>query len=371
MTSKVDNHKFNDDLLLTEKDRDYAIHHYSQIFHVLDHRQLQEFFLHYDNPANIAKRKSLLFGLSAIACGFAALAVAALELYPWDGMTEYCFAIFSGVCAIASFLIGSAGMLIASRKREWLQHRLMGERIRQFHFQTFVFRIHEIFASLRDHDAKLSFALARERWFESFKKRFDRKLDAALFAILQDEDGSEMKLHEGARRGNTIIETEGLNPLFEAYRELRILHQLRYADYKLHDDHKILSSMPARQFATLSLISLALITLLVAIHAGILMGVTVWPQHWHTSNIHVVAVLLIIWIALAALATRAIEEGLQPEREVERYRQYRAAVRTILERYNDASTQTQKLEIMVDMERAAFDEMRNFLIAFERSRFII
>jgi hypothetical protein len=82
-------------------------------------------------------------------------------------------------------------MLIASRKREWLQNRLMGERIRQFHFQTFVFRIHEIFASLRDHDAKLSFALARERWFEAFKKRFDRKLDAALFAILQDEDGPD------------------------------------------------------------------------------------------------------------------------------------------------------------------------------------
>jgi hypothetical protein len=47
MTSKTDNHKFNDDLLLTEKDRDYAIRHYNQIFHVLDHRQLQEFFLHY------------------------------------------------------------------------------------------------------------------------------------------------------------------------------------------------------------------------------------------------------------------------------------------------------------------------------------
>jgi Domain of unknown function (DUF4365) len=68
---------------------------------------------------------------------------------------------------------------------------------------------------------------------------------------------------------------------------------------------------------------------------------------------------------------RAIEQGLQPEREIERYQQYRSAVRAILERYDEAPSQAAKIEIMREMERLSFDEMRNFLITNERSRFVM
>jgi len=68
---------------------------------------------------------------------------------------------------------------------------------------------------------------------------------------------------------------------------------------------------------------------------------------------------------------RALEEGLQPEREIERYRHYAAAVKAVRDRFNEAVTPRQKLEIMKEMERASFDEMRIFLRASNDARFII
>jgi hypothetical protein len=106
------------------------------------------------------------------------------------------------------------------------------------------------------------------------------------------------------------------------------------------------------------------------VHLGVLVGAVLPHSIWscfHSPG----AIVVIIWLALAALATRAIEQGLQPEREIERYQQYRSAIRAILERYDQAPFQTAKIEIMRDMERLAFDEMRNFLITNERSRFVM
>jgi hypothetical protein len=171
-------------------------------------------------------------------------------------------------------------------------------------------------------------------------------------------------------RANTVHESKDLDPVFNAYRELRILHQLDYADYKLQNDYRIISVMPRRQLVVLSQVAFTWLILLVVMHVGVLAGALVPASifaAFHSSN----AIVLIIWLALAALATRAVEEGLQPEREIERYQQYRSAVRAILERYDEASTQKSKLEIMREMERLAFDEMRNFLITNERARFVM
>lgn len=81
--------------------------------------------------------------------------------------------------------------------------------------------------------------------------------------------------------------------------------------------------------------------------------------------------VITIWIALAALAVRALEQGLRPEREVERYQQYRSAVRAILDRFDDSESQAEKIQIMEEMERLCFDELRNFLITNERARFVL
>ena len=159
---------------------------------------------------------------------------------------------------------------------------------------------------------------------------------------------------------------------FVAYRELRIMHQIGYANYKLMDDHKILSKAPRRQAAVLSAIAFICIILLCAIHVGVLISVIApGESFWAEFRTSELASVIVIWFAIVALGVRAIEQGLQPEREIERYQQYLSAVRAILERFDNARTQAEKVKVMQEMERASFDEMRNFLITNDRARFVM
>jgi hypothetical protein len=201
-------------------------------------------------------------------------------------------------------------------------------------------------------------------------QRFEGKLDGLFSAMTDEENGAEPWLHEGLMNPPKIRETRDLNPLFEAYRKLRILHQLGYANYKLQNDHRVFSVIPRRQAEVLSRISSAWIILLCAISVGLLLGVIFPTSVWAAFESETINVV-VIWIALAALATRAIEQGLQPEREAERYQQYRSGLRAILDRFDGMSSQAEKIYIMREMERLAFDEMRNFLITNERAHFIM
>jgi hypothetical protein len=370
MFAPSDDRKFNDDLLLLEEDRKLASIKYPTIFHVLDHPQLRQLFSQYDTPANRAKRIGLIAGFWAIGFGFGALGIGATELL-FTNPTKYsiALAVISGLFGVLSFLIGSVGVLFAGRKRNWLSCRLLGERIRQFHFQTMASRVPEIFDSLRDNAAKASFLSKRDVWFESFKAHLVGKLDSTLAAILHEENSIDPWLHDRAELTG-MQESKELNPIFDAYREMRILHQLDYANYKLQDDHRMISAMPRRQLAVISQIVLASIILLVMMDVGVLVGALL-PSSIFAGFHSAAAIVFVIWLAFAALAIRALEQGLQPEREIERYQQYRSSVRAILERYDDAPSQNAKIEIMREMERLSFDEMRNFLITNERSSFVL
>jgi hypothetical protein len=372
MLAPSDDHKFNDDLLLHEEDRKLALIKYPSIFHVLDHPELRQLFSKYDVPANRAKRTGLMAGIWAIAFGFGALGIAALELLYSENTTySVALAITSGLFGIISFLIGSVGVLFAGRKRNWLRSRLMGEKIRQFHFQMLVFRLPEILGSLKDDVSKALFISERNLWFETFKAQLIGKLDSAFAAVIhEDESINPWLFGNSTKRATEMQEDKCLNPIFEAYRELRIVHQLDFTNYKLQDDHRIVSAMPRRQMAVISQLIFTWILLLVVMHVGVLAG-ALFPDSIFTVFHSRGAIVVIIWLALAALATRAIEQGLQPEREIERYQQYRSGVRAILERYDEATSQSAKIAIMREMERLAFDEMRNFLVTNERSSFVL
>ena len=119
----------------------------------------------------------------------------------------------------------------------------------------------------------------------------------------------------------------------------------------------------------LSTLSVRSVGLLCAIHVGII--ALVFGGGHELAKFEAILASLTIWIALFALAVRAVEQGLQPEREIERYQQYRSAVRAVLDRFELAKSQAEKLRVMSEMERLSFDEMRNFLITSSASRFVM
>jgi hypothetical protein len=392
MPREFDQHKFNDDLLLEQADRDVAARRYPTVFHALDHLELREYFQLFDPSAIRAKRRSRIAGFFAICLGCMALMLAATEhlvdpasdtlpafvvknlpasvvsLLP-NVSRSTSLATATSLTAISSIAIAGMGLLFARNKRQWLFQRLMTERIRQFHFQTLVFRLPDISASLQDDQARDDFKAKRQEWFEAFKKRMDGKLDSEFAEIVRDDPQVDAWLHEERGEPTEIKESQHLAPLFRAYRELRIMHQIDYANCKLVDDQKLFSGSPPRQAAVLRNAGYACIIVLVVIHFLILIGAVSQALFWTQFRSELSVIVMIV--AFTALGVQTLEQGLQPERETERYQQYNIAIRAIRERYDNARSQADKIRVMQEMERAAFDEMRNFMMTFSKARFVM
>jgi hypothetical protein len=353
MPLPVENHRFNDDLLFGGEDLHYAREKYPTIRHVLDDPELRRFFSEYNEPANRAKSRGRTYGYCAIALVFFGLGVAASEhlFKHGDGAIfrdwSTGLALLSAVCGIVGVVIGAIGILHAQKKRSWLHFRLMTERLRQFHFQTFIFRLPEILKSLKSEGSRAAFEQTRTAWLREFKAVFSQRLDSEFTNIVEDEKGANIWLHGARKEPVKIEESEQLEPLFEAYRELRIMHQIGYANYKLQDDPRLFADAPRTQAAVLSTAGLICIILLCAIHIFVLFAVVFASAKW--EDFADAVSLVSIWLALLALALRAIEQGLQPEREIERYQQYRSALWAILDRFDLAPSQNEKIRIMWEM----------------------
>jgi hypothetical protein len=381
--SSIDVHRFNDDLLANEGDLNKVRNLYPTLEHVLYDQDLIAFFRHYDHAAGAAKTTSTKWGRWAIVLGAVAIALAAIEIVSWAlGSKRWPLMIggFASVCGLASVSIGAFGVLFGPRKRVWLHNRFMGERIRQFHFQSLIARIPQILDSLQDErpgavDRREAFKRDRHHLLLKFKDQFEGHLDDKFTNAIGPYGDKDWWIHAEHRTPYSNGHTSALESLFDAYRDLRIQHQLGYANYKLQSDHKLFSTMPVRQAEVLEALSRTGIAWLVLIHTAVLAIVVfelITGALGHADRIiSTVFCLAIIVIAVVALAARAFQQGLQPEREVERYQQYRSAVQSVLEQFDEAELPSQKLMVMRRMERLTYDEMRVFLIDNERSSFAI
>jgi hypothetical protein len=401
MQKDIDEHKFNDDLLANEGDRAKIRELYPTLEHVLYHKELIDYFKGFNDRANVAKKKSRLLGKWAIILGAISISLAAAEIVVERvSLVEFenlplplAIGGVAAICGLSSVAIGAFGVLFGSRKREWLCNRFMGERIRQFHFQSLIARVDEILTSVGSEAGeskevsevdkakalKARFESGRHQVLTEFQHQFDGKIDSKFNGVIGLSGEAEFWLHKSQKLPAVAEARPELGDLLIAYRELRIKHQLGYADYKLQSDHKMFSAMPRTQAKVLESISMAGIAWLFLIHGSVivivlfvLLAFLVGHPVTHAAGVVTgIFSVAIIAIAVVALSARAFEQGLQPEREIERYQQYRSAVQAVLEQFDDADSPAQKLRIMRRMERLVFDEMRNFLLTNNRSSFVM
>jgi hypothetical protein len=370
MSEPETEHRYNSDLLSSKLDLEAARKRYPDIIHVLDHPELRAHFVEYDNPANRAKKRSLLTGVIAILLGALSLIIAAAE--PLHGrlshQTWYWLAVLSAFVGLAGLLIGLSGVMFRKSKSAWLCRRLMTERLRQFHFQTLVFRLPEIVASGAGAPANQHYLDQRAKWFAQFQDRFRGRQPDELQKILASHESGDIWLHPLPEKSPAEPASHLATQIFAAYRDLRIMHQISYANERLRQSRTIVPSTPTSQASLFSNASLLVICALFLIHV-VVSAATIfgWTELVFSPWTHIVA----IWIAIGALAIRALEEGLKPDREIERYQQYRFAVRAIRDRYDDAKTWNEKIEIMKQMERHSYDEMCDFLKTHIKARFIL
>jgi hypothetical protein len=160
--------------------------------------------------------------------------------------------------------------------------------------------------------------------------------------------------------------------LLKAYETLRLLRQRQFSDYKLRDDGRLFSKFPRTQAKVLGWVGIGCILaiLFLDVFAAAKAIFHANANKAETGSISNLSHQLAIWIALLALAIRAIEEGLKPRAEIERYRHYQAVTERLLERYSHSAKAT-KIEIMRTMEHAAYDEMVIFLRSYHESRFVM
>ncbi len=363
----MEDHKFNDDLLLLASDRERAKTAYPAVFFALDHEALRHCFLHHDVPANKAKRRARRCGLLSVI--LTAVALCGASMTPLFHHATHGWLLGTGfaVLGIAGVLIGFFGLLYGPPKRRWLEHRLMTEWLRQFHFQTILSNLDLLASASSGGEGEAPFEARRTQSFSALLQRFDGHLPAELGNITNNEQSSDIWVQQPPADVPEAMLERLPEDIFSAYRDLRLRHQLNYASWKLQRSGSVIDRSLRGTRAMLGFLSIGAVVLLFGIDltAALVMP---WQTAWFPDmELHIAAICL----AVIALAARAIEEGMQVRVEIDRYRNYQNTVWALLRRFESMASRRDKVQVMVEMERVAFLEMKAFLMANREATFVM
>jgi len=369
---EVDRHQFNDDLLTGQADQAAARAAYPGAAFALLDVYFLETFRDIDFAAQKWKRRSRAIGLSILLVGAAGWIVGAAQPL-FGGIDQHtslrALAVFgqplltvSALCGVASVVAALWAMRASSSRMKWLRARFLSERLRQFHFQDLILHLHQLALAIQDPSRRTEFLASRRGRLEVFKQRFLGHAQAELDLCLEDEDAAQTWLGP-LSEPELPIEYETLAEFFSAYRDLRITHQINYATYMLRSPRTAFD-MPLRlqdrllrttTFAAIAFMFLA--NFGQALHFPLMTGT--------------LGYVVMIWIAIAGLMVRALEEGLQPQREIERCESFRASCIQKREQFDQARTPAEKYAVMLAVERATYDEMRLFLKNNASAKFLV
>ncbi|MES1199291.1 MAG: hypothetical protein ABUS48_04850 [Pseudomonadota bacterium] len=357
--------KFNTDLLTDEDDRTMAAKAYPNVFFALDDQELRDVFLPIDKQANATKTHSRRLGILAVCLVTGALLAAATapihHNWPW-----YWPKIIIAAGALAGLIggaIGAIGIWFARTKSDWLEQRYLAERLRQLHFQMLVAWAPDILKAADSGD-KSAFLAARTARLERFKQQQIGPAASKLGEMIKEECGEELWLMKPSEA--PLPETSPyVHELMQAIEDLRITHQLNYAEIKLNSENLSMVASPRKQVAFFSGVAFWAVVSLLILDIAALLGVFGPPEVG--GSIEVAALAL----AILALAMRALEEGFQSRREMERFRQFGSNLRLVRRRFRDATDAAAKLHALREMEELAYEDLVNFLKGNHEARFIM
>lgn len=361
-------HDFNSDLLLDEEDRSAALAAFPNIAFALDHPALRTVFAPIDDRANQFKTKSRRRGVRIVLIATVALFVSTAHTL-FAGFDPFFIKLIAacGILAISfALLISYFGINGRNQKKRWLADRLASERLRQFHFQHFALHAADIIDSVNDKKKQKDYARARDQRFSEFRKSILDRNDEELHRILLDQDYDEGMLTSPPQQASLSASTH-LDEYFKAYATLRFDRQLNYCNHVLRESRGFLKPSIVRQAQILGSLSLAALGVLLLLQAGVFIGI-VTETPWLT---HPIVSIATMWAALTALAAQTIRGGLQPDRQIERMRQFRNALRRNHYRFRQAEEPETKITAMLEMEKICFDEIVLFLKSNHEAEFVL
>jgi hypothetical protein len=359
--------RYGSDLLLSDADRERAQANYPAIFFALDNPELRRLFEPIDAEANRAKSRSRFWGVVAVGLITFALMISATITHPaGEQESDKIVPIATALAGAAGVAIGFFGVMFGGAKQRWLERRYLTERLRQLQYQMLIAWAPHIVRAAQTGE-KDSFLALRARVMSEFSMEHIEGAAGKLGATIAETLAHEAWLVQPEEGGDVLAPSTELNQFFDAITHLRLHHQIDFTDFKLRTESWVLSGSPKRQSLVLSGVALACVFGMLVLHFLVVIGAFTHNALLEGALTHVG----IIWLALLALAARTLEEGFQAQREVERYRQYGAALRLVSARFRATSDPAEKLVALRDLEDVAYEEMVNFLKSNNEARFVM
>jgi hypothetical protein len=378
--------QYNDEMLLTEADRASAEHSFPNVFFALDHPALRSEFSKFDALANRAKARSQSWGVTSVVLATSALILAAFEgvihsSTPHDAAWQTvptAVAVAAALLGVVAALIASFGLMYRQSKIDWLHNRLITERLRQWHAQSFVGRFSAIVAAARSPQARKTFLATRDAEFKEFQRLFIAKVSAEFpryIGARGTDHGAGAIQSPWIRREWTdrplVDSLPADDPLVRealaAYEMTRMTSQVQYTSFKLLEDAVPFWTHAPVQARVLKRLGWTCVAALMLLHLVIVLGVIANVPSMNSSAVHASAVSM----AILALAGRTLEEGLQPHREIERLEAYLLRLTAAEHTFKTTDQVAQQLGAMREIERAAVAEMVGFLSARHESTFVM
>jgi hypothetical protein len=215
-----------------------------------------------------------------------------------------------------------------------------------------------------------AFVNRRDERLQAFLNDFAGKADSKLNEILDPAAIAPVWVDRSAPARSQIPSDLDADALFRAYTVLRFEEQEAYAQHALRASNSPDSTnarLPLRQMRhILRAVTLVSIAALVVIHVLIVL-----------SRLHVLLPasdwldVIAIWMALVAIAAKTLIDGFSLDREIDRYKEYLAVVTNLRRLFEESTDNSRKLELMAEMEKAAFEEMRRFLRTQNEAKFVM
>ncbi|HBS31782.1 MAG TPA: hypothetical protein DEA40_08575, partial [Parvularcula sp.] len=218
----------------------------------------------------------------------------------------------------------------------------------------------------RDESARQAYLGLRDRDFERFKVDFLARLEDEFHNIVENEDPGAGLFFDFTADLPEVSDPH-LEEYHRAYELLRFQRQIDYCNLILSSSRSVWKHAPVRQAKFFSALGLTCLVTVLGLDTLSFAGQILDLPSLTAPAISVAGVL----IAFFALGARTIEDGLQPGVEVERMRQYRIALNRSLARFKNGKTPDEKIEPMIDLENASFEEMIPFLKTNYEATFVM
>ena len=350
--------RFNHDLLLENDDREAATRRWPRIAQLLINPELCDVFSSHERLANRQKRAVQWFGTFAVALMLTALIGATVELWKGDsahalpGGLQFIQQIPFDACALLGVSLAGFASRYGPIRRRWLRNRFMTEVLRQWHFR----RLLDTYTL--DLDSKTGvkdYLLQRSKEFaallQELKGTVGQKMDRFTANGL-DPLGDIPDVH-------MMANTEAQKQLHEAFRVLRIDHQLEFMVYKLSEDDKTFLGFSLDALVQIT-DQLAGLTLFLALGCSIVQLYR--PFSW--------APFAAVTLALAGVAVRTWRDGLALGEEKERYQETLNRLERLRAIWDRATHNDERSVVHRELERTALEEMRSFIRAHGTAQFL-